>query len=307
MSVTVFSELGNWLAHGTAQIWPTLETVLLIPVTPSQRMYWLFVLSSAALALGVVYFRRRKLTLHLLRQTFFSRRYWLNRSTGVDFLLLFGNSLIKAFFIVPMVGSNLLLSIWVSRLLMANFDMPPNWEMPIYFVLLTYTLVFFLVEDFSRFGLHMLFHKVPLLWRFHKVHHGATVLTPVTLYRIHPLEMSLYYFRSFFVFGLVSGVFVYLFGASVGAYDIMGVHALGFIFNAMGANLRHSHIPLGFGALERLFISPAQHQIHHSRAVEHHDSNFGSTLAVWDKLFGTLVYSRNIGRLRFGFARKKSS
>jgi len=62
---------------------------------------------------------------------------------------------------------------------------------------------------------------------------------------------------------------------------------LGFLFNALGANLRHSHIWLSFGSLERWFISPAQHQIHHSSAEADRDINFGTCLAIWDRLFGS--------------------
>jgi sterol desaturase/sphingolipid hydroxylase (fatty acid hydroxylase superfamily) len=67
------------------------------------------------------------------------------------------------------------------------------------------------------------------------------------------------------------------------------------------ANLRHSHVRLSFGPLEGLFISPTQHQIHHS--IDHEDVNFGSCLAIWDRWFSTLVCSREISvgkKLTFG-------
>lgn len=68
-----------------------------------------------------------------------------------------------------------------------------------------------------------------------------------------------------------------------------------------GANLRHSHVPFRYPPLlERIFISPRQHQIHHSKATEHYDKNMGSKLAIWDWLFGTLVISNADDKLKFG-------
>ena len=59
-----------------------------------------------------------------------------------------------------------------------------------------------------------------------------------------------------------------------------------------GSNLRHSHINIKYWKwLEYIFISPAQHQLHHSIAQEHYDKNFGAALAIWDWLFGSLHLS----------------
>jgi sterol desaturase/sphingolipid hydroxylase (fatty acid hydroxylase superfamily) len=78
---------------------------------------------------------------------------------------------------------------------------------------------------------------------------------------------------------------------------------IGFAFAALGANLRHSHVWLSYGrALEHVAISPAQHQIHHSADRRHFDRNFGSALAIWDWLFGTLYVTRERERLTFGLS-----
>ena len=58
-----------------------------------------------------------------------------------------------------------------------------------------YTMVLFIVED-AQILLHYMMHRVPLLWRVHKIHHSATILTPLTFFRIHPIESLLYYGRS---------------------------------------------------------------------------------------------------------------
>ena len=84
-------------------------------------------------------------------------------------------------------------------------------------------------------------------------------------------------------------------------FDVLGANVFVFIFNIMGANLRHSHVWWGWGQrIEQWFISPAQHQIHHSDNAIHFDRNLGSALAIWDRLFGTLVLSQHAGRITFG-------
>ena len=72
-----------------------------------------------------------------------------------------------------------------------------------------------------------------------------------------------------------------------------------------GANLRHSSVKLKyFNFLEYVFISPFQHQIHHSNLPEHYDRNLGAKLALWDWMFGTLVLSKSVSEIRFGLVKK---
>ena len=62
-----------------------------------------------------------------------------------------------------------------------------------------------------------------------------------------------------------------------------GVNIFIFLFNVFGSNLRHSHIGISYWKwLEFILISPAQHHLHHSVSKEHHDKNFGVSLAIWD-------------------------
>ena len=108
-----------------------------------------------------------------------------------------------------------------------------------------------------------------------------TTLTPMTVHRTHPVESFINSSRAVLSLGLMSGIFVWLFGHGLQVWDILGVNALGFLLTLLGANLRHSHVPFHFGGAERLFISPAQHQLHHS--IAHSHPNYGSFLAIWDR------------------------
>lgn len=306
--------------------WFSLERIeqglmapLSFPADPASRVYWLFWVSAGVMALAALYlqYRRRLLAgssgkeegfARLARRHLFSRRHWLNRSSATDLGFMLGNSLLRTALVIPLVGSHLLATLWVARWLQGNLGNAPDWQLPVMVVAGLYTLSFFLLEDLSRFALHRTMHKVPWLWRFHKVHHSARRLTPLTLFRVHPLEMTLYYLRGVLVFGGVSGVFVYLFGRQLSGWDVLGVDALGFAFNFLGANLRHSHIWLTFGPLERYLISPAQHQLHHSAAPEHWDKNFGTTLTLWDRLLGShCPAGQRPRRLVFGLGRARGS
>lgn len=164
-----------------------------------------------------------------------------------------------------------------------------------------FTLTIFVVDDFTKYWLHRWMHRWPLLWAIHKVHHSAETLTPITVYRVHPLEGVLYGLRGAVAQGSTLALFLFLFGDSVDIYTVMGANVLSFVFHVTGSNLRHSHVNIHYWPwLEHLLISPAQHQVHHSVATEHYDRNFGVAFAVWDWIFGSLHLSEPHRRLKFG-------
>ena len=281
--------------------WQVLTMPANALLDPSRRIYWPFLAFSIVVAVLLLALQQRKFSPAIWLQSFFSRRYFLSKSSATDLALWLLNSALRLIAIVPLVGGHLAFTLVIVRFLHGHFNAPDIPIPPPLLMMTLYTLVFLLLEDFSRYGLHRLMHRVPLLWRFHKTHHSATVLTPFTLFRVHPIEMTLYYLRGTLVFGLVSGVFIFLWGGKVSGWQILGVDAIGFIFNLAAANLRHSHIWLSFGWFEKLFISPAQHQLHHSTNPEHFNKNYGSVLALWDRVFGSwLLAGRKPQRLTFG-------
>ena len=225
-------------------------------------------------------------------------RYWFNRSTAKDYGLMCLNAGLRTSLWLPLIGSQLVGTLIVARALRDNFGFPEPimWD-PVALTVL-YTFIYFLVDDFSRFALHLAMHRVPFLWRLHRTHHSATTLTPFTVFRVHPVESGIYFFRAFITFSLVTGLFVWLFGRHLSIIDVVGVNAIGFLANAAFANLRHSHVWVGFGRLEYYFISPAQHQLHHSMDLCR--GNYGSVLSIWDRFVGTLELSGKRRRLSFG-------
>lgn len=172
----------------------------------------------------------------------------------------------------------------------------PGWALT-----LIYSLSLFLSWDLSRFLLHRLMHRAPALWAFHEVHHSATRLTPLTFHRTHPIESLLYDLRGVLATGVVAGLFYWAFRGAAAEHTLLGVHSIGLVLNALTGNLRHSAVFVRFpAAVERWLLSPAQHQLHHSADPAHHDANYGTWLAVWDRAAGTLLPSPPAPIGRFG-------
>ncbi len=263
-------------------------------VNPTERVYGPFLLLSVLLALWVLWARGEKKPWEALKKGLFSKEIWLHPSSILDLKLFLFNHVIKLIFL-SLFASFLLSSHSLSHFFLKILrdyggDISPLSTNE--FVMgLSYTLFAFVFLDFMRFIQHYLMHKIPFLWVFHKVHHSAKVLTPLTLYRVHPGEILVSMARSSLAVVIPSSLYVYLFQAPIHGFDILGVNILGFLFNAFGANLRHSHIWMSFGVFEYVFISPAQHQIHHSNKIEHRDKNLGVCLAIWDILWGTFLKS----------------
>ncbi len=277
----------------------SLDSILLQPTDPSRRLFWGFLLSAFALGIVAILWQERSQGARPWR-VLLTRVYWCQTSHLVDLALLFFNTAIRIGLLIPMLGSHLIATIWVARWWQGSLGNAPPIELPLWLIAGFFTLTFFVLEDHSRFTLHRAMHSHSLLWRLHRIHHGAVQLSPLTLHRVHPLEMALYYLRGLIIFGLVGGTFAYWFGQQLSALEILGVDALGFLFNAAGANLRHSPIWLGFGRLERWFVSPAQHQIHHSSEPADCGSNYGTCLACWDRIWGSWRASGKIRDIRFG-------
>lgn len=278
---------------------------------PGSRLFHWNILVAFLLVLGwffVVSRRGQGFSWAAFSRLVFRRKYWWNRSTKFDYQIYVVNSLLKVFLFIPLLDISFRVASFVSGGL-AGWHGDTLGLKAGGGILFLFTTAAFVFDDFLRFGQHFIMHKVPFLWKIHSVHHSARILTPVTLYRNHPLESAIATVRNGLSLGVVTGLFVFLFGAQLNLWTLAGVNIFGFLFNLLGANLRHSHIPLGFGSwIETIFVSPKQHQVHHSSALEHRDKNFGVSLALWDRLFGTLVTSDEAGPrpLRFGLQKGRS-
>jgi sterol desaturase/sphingolipid hydroxylase (fatty acid hydroxylase superfamily) len=267
-----------------------------------KRIFILYLLSSVIMAYYI--FKRSNLK-YSFKTYLFNKKIWTCKSALIDYYFIFFNSYIKLLLIGPLLIYGYYLSYYVNDSLHVIFG-KFSIQLPINTIIILYTIALTLFGDFSSFLVHYIMHKSPFLWRFHKIHHSATVLNPITQYRIHPIELLINNIRGGFVIGLVTGVFNYLSVYQIDKWTFIGVNVFHFLFLLWGANLRHSHVKFSYPTFfETIFISPFQHQIHHSSNPEHYDKNMGSKFALWDWMFGTLVKSKDITKnLKFGLGKE---
>jgi sterol desaturase/sphingolipid hydroxylase (fatty acid hydroxylase superfamily) len=278
-------------------IWDDVSGIL---VDPEQRAFWPFLLSSLAIGGVALWWRSRSGRVAL--GDLLTPRVWLHRSARMDYRLVILKAVIQVLLLAPLALSALAIAVAVVDGLTSIAGPATASDLSPLQITAIYTAVLFVAWDLSRFVVHLLLHRVPALWEFHKVHHSAEVLTPFTVYRVHPVESLLFGMRGAAVTGVVTGVFFYLFQNKAVQVELLGVNAIGVVLNAAGANLRHSHVWLSYGrVIEKFLISPAQHQLHHSVDPQDYDCNYGSFLSIWDRLFGTLRLARRRPS-RFGLA-----
>ena len=142
-----------------------------------------------------------------------------------------------------------------------------------------------LVFDFVIWAQHLISHKVPLLWRLHRVHHADRDMDVTTAIRFHPVEIAL---SMLLKIGLV-----YLIGPAAGAVILFEVLLNG------SALFNHGNVALPRGldaVLRRILVTPDMHRVHHSIHRREHDSNYGFALSIWDRLFGTYIAQPEAGR-----------
>ena len=268
---------------------------------PKKRVFVLYLFLSILIATGWLIFYKKK----SLKDSFkfiFSRKIFFSKSAKSDYKVFFINQIIML-----LVSPHLLTQITIATALYFFFFEIQFIEMglfssaPQYLIISLFTLTHFIVDDFSKYIVHRWMHKWPFLWALHKVHHSATNLTPMTVFRTHPLEGLVFTLRSAFAQGFTISTFVYFFGSGVDLYTILGANLFVFLFNVFGSNLRHSHIGIRYWKwLEYILISPAQHHLHHSVAKEHYNKNYGAALALWDWIFGSLHHSEDTDNLTLG-------
>ncbi|MFW3413212.1 sterol desaturase family protein [Aliarcobacter butzleri] len=267
-------------------------------VNPSKRLFWIYLLSSIFLA--IVYFYVTKKNSRLIT----SSKLWLHPSAKLDYYYFFLSYFINILLLVPFIVSAKTVALFVNKELYFYFDYYDNSFFSYKQIVLMYTISIFVVSDFTRYWLHRFLHTIPFLWEFHKIHHSAKVLTPITFYRVHPVENFLFGLRYSLSVGFVTGIFIYFFGAKVDIYMVFGVNIILFVFSLFGSNLRHSHIPFSYGEfIEKWLLSPKQHQIHHDK--KYFNKNFGGYIAIWDRLFGSLTLSKDVKVLKFGLRREQ--
>ena len=276
-------------------------------IDPKKRVFLFYIIISILIATAW-FMINKKLSFKKTLIKIFDKKIFFSKSAKSDYKIFLINQLI-----MMIVSPFLITQLTIATALYFYFH-TIDWLSAGMFVgiakiyiILSFTIFQFTIDDFSKYIVHRFMHKWPVLWALHKVHHSATVLTPMTVFRTHPLEGIIFSLRSAITQAIGISLFFYLFGNSVDLYTVLGANVFVFLFNILGSNLRHSHIGIRYWKwLEYILISPAQHQLHHSIAKEHHDKNFGAALAVWDWLFGSLHHSIEYETLKLGIEKNQN-
>ncbi len=140
--------------------------------------------------------------------------------------------------------------------------------------------------DFIIYWQHQVFHLVPILWRFHMMHHSDLDLDVTSGVRFHPVEMVISL--------LVKGAAVMILGVAP-----LAVVAFEIVLNST-ALFNHSNVrmPLSLDRVLRyVIVTPDMHRIHHSVDVRETNSNYGFNVPWWDRLFGTYCAEPALGQL----------
>lgn len=192
---------------------------------------------------------------------------WRRWSTNWALVVLGAASLRLMALVVPLLAVGAAISANANGWGLFNLIALPTW---------LELVLALLILDLAIWGQHVLSHKIPVLWRLHRVHHADRDMDVTTAIRFHPIEIVL-------SMGVKISL-VYALGPSAVAVVLFEV-----ILNG-AALFNHSNMRLPQWLdrpLRLVLVTPDMHRVHHSTLRQEHDSNYGFSLALWDRLFGT--------------------
>ena len=240
-----------------------------------QATYWPYLLSSLFIAIIYLAPKAKLNAIHILT----------HRSARRDYGWFIINNTFALFLLLPLVSG-------YSQFIVATFDdvLPLRTSTllqstPSIWIDLIYTFTMFISYDLTYFFIHKRFHTDPMLWLFHQVHHNAEVLTPVTVFRVHPVETLIKVISISTVLSLTHHLFSYITNYTLTLFSITGANVFLWLFFISGYHLRHSHIAVHYPrAISFILMSPIQHQCHHSKVRKLSNCNYGFALSIWDSL-----------------------
>lgn len=155
----------------------------------------------------------------------------------------------------------------------------------------TQLLIFFILNDFVQWFTHVLLHRVPAFWRFHKVHHSVQEMGFAAHLRYHWMENILYKPLKVLVVMLLGG------------FEPEQAFMVHFFAIAIG-HLNHANLGLDYGPFKYILNNPKMHIWHHAKELpkEHpYGTNFGISLSIWDYIFKTNYIPHSGRDIELGF------
>ena len=150
--------------------------------------------------------------------------------------------------------------------------------------------VFFIILDFVQWFTHVLLHKYPFLWKYHKVHHSVKEMGFAAHLRYHWMENVLY--KPLKTFGVMI----------LGGFEPEQAYIVHFITITI-CHLNHANIKLSWGPLKYIFNNPVMHLYHHAYTLPEgkYGVNYGISLSLWDYIFKTAYVPEDSGTIEIGF------
>lgn len=286
--------------------WQKLEVALVAPferfITFPSGFHILFLGLTFLLCVGLYAKRaRHPLRWRSIRRYLLPHRIFFHASAKLDYKCFFVTTVLRATVFSGMVISSGLMTSGIIAGLTMLFGASHPLPVPYWSVALLTTVVQVVLFDLGYWFAHRTMHEIPWLWEFHKPHHAAEVLTPITSARSHPVDELFHTNMIAVAIGAGNGFLIYLFGETAQPVNLLGLNVIFFVYFVSIFHLRHSHVWLPIsGWLGYIIQSPAHHQIHHSVDPRHHGKNLGFCLSFWDWLFGTLYVPDKHEEIEFG-------
>jgi sterol desaturase/sphingolipid hydroxylase (fatty acid hydroxylase superfamily) len=149
-------------------------------------------------------------------------------------------------------------------------------------------VAFLVLADFLQWAIHILLHRIPLLWTFHKVHHSIDTMDFIGNFHFHSVEI------------LVYKTLQWLPLAWLGAPSSVLMPVA--VFTTAWGHFNHANLDVSLGPLGRVFNSPRMHLWHHDASDEGGVAkNFGIVFSLWDFVFGTAYWPRDRSPARLGY------
>jgi sterol desaturase/sphingolipid hydroxylase (fatty acid hydroxylase superfamily) len=250
--------------------------------SPSWDNYFYWLISISLLVYGleiIIPWRKRQ---KLIRKDFFLDMFYM--FFNYFFFYMIG------FAAIAYLGEQFILNIsraaGLGDLWFVHLNQLPVWSQ---------LLIYFIIVDFTHFCVHVMLHKIPWLWSFHKVHHSVKEMGFAAHLRYHWMENVIYKSISFFPIAIIGG------------FNLEFVFIVHIIQTTIG-HLNHANINLNYGPLKYILNNPSMHIWHHSKNLPEgkFGVNFGISLSIWDYLFKTNHIPHNGRDIDLGFSNVES-
>ena len=212
-------------------------------------------------------------------QSFFRKDFWLDAFYMYFNFFIFTTIISGVYALISNAFSSV--GIEMNSLSIIDIKALPTW---------IGLLIFFVLLDFVQWFTHVLLHKIPFFWQFHKVHHSVKEMGFAAHLRYHWMENILY--KPFKTIAIML----------LGGFEQTQAFMVHFVAITIG-HLNHANLALDWGPLKYLLNNPVMHLYHHAKSLPkgRFGVNFGISLSVWDYLFNTSYVPKKNPHLTLGF------